>query len=116
MKAITDVLLRHEHVHVLTDDIYEHVVYDGFTFCTPAEVEPGLMGRTLTLNGVSKGYCMTGWRVGYAAGPGELIKAMNKIQSQSTTHTSSISEAGGMTTFSCMWPTHSSVITSTGTR
>ena len=97
MKAITDVLLRHEHVHVLSDDIYEHVVYDGFTFCTPAEVEPGLMGRTLTMNGVSKGYCMTGWRLGYAGGPEDLIRAMTKVQSQSTTHTSSISQAASVT-------------------
>ena len=95
-KAITDVLLRHQHVHVLTDDIYEHVVYDGFTFCTPAEVEPGLMGRTLTLNGVSKGYCMTGWRLGFAGGPEDLIKAMTKVQSQSTTHTSSITQAAAV--------------------
>ena len=96
MKAITDVLVRHEHVHVLTDDIYEHVVYDGFTFCTPAQVEPALMGRTLTLNGVSKSYCMTGWRLGYAGGPEELIRAMTKVQSQSTTHTSSISQAASV--------------------
>ncbi|HIJ43678.1 MAG: pyridoxal phosphate-dependent aminotransferase [Rhodospirillales bacterium] len=93
MKAITDVLLRHPQVWVLTDDIYEHIVYDGFEFVTPAQVEPALIGRTLTINGVSKAYCMTGWRVGYAAGPAELIKAMNKVQSQSTTHTSSISQA-----------------------
>ena len=97
MKAITDVLLRHEHVHVLSDDIYEHVVYDGFEFCTPAQVEPGLMGRTLTLNGVSKGYCMTGWRLGYAGGPEDLIGAMTKVQSQSTTHTSSITQAASVT-------------------
>ena len=96
MKAITDVLVRHENVHVLSDDIYEHVVYDGFTFCTPAQVEPGLMGRTLTLNGVSKGYCMTGWRLGFAGGPEELIRAMTKVQSQSTTHTSSISQAASL--------------------
>ncbi len=93
MKAITDVVLRHPQVWVLADDIYEHIVYDGFEFVTPAQVEPALIGRTLTLNGVSKAYCMTGWRVGYAAGPAELIKAMNKVQSQSTTHTSSISQA-----------------------
>ncbi len=93
LKAITDVLLRHEHVWVMTDDMYEHVVYDDFRFATPAQVEPGLYDRTLTLNGVSKAYCMTGWRVGYAAGAVDLIKAMNKIQSQSTTHTSSISQA-----------------------
>jgi len=95
-KALTDVLMKHPHVWVLTDDIYEHIVYDGFTFVTPAQVEPGLMDRTLTLNGVSKAYCMTGWRVGYAGGPVDLIKAMNKVQSQSTTHTSSISQAGAV--------------------
>lgn len=98
MKAITDVLMRPEnaHVWVMTDDMYEYIVYDDFTFVTPAEVEPGLFYRTLTLNGVSKAYAMTGWRVGYAAGPVELIKAMNKIQSQSTTHTSSISQAAAV--------------------
>ena len=95
-KALTDVLMKHPHVWVLTDDIYEHIVYDGFTFVTPAQVEPGLMDRTLTLNGVSKAYCMTGWRVGYAGGPVDLIKAMNKVQSQSTTHTSSISQAAAV--------------------
>ena len=95
-KALTDVLMKHPHVWVLTDDIYEHIVYDGFTFVTPAQVEPGLMERTLTLNGVSKAYCMTGWRVGYAGGPVDLIKAMNKVQSQSTTHTSSSSQAGAV--------------------
>ena len=92
MKAITDVLVRHPHVWVMPDDMYEHIVYDGFQFCTPAQVEPSLMERTLTTNGVSKAYCMTGWRVGYAAGPESLIKAMNKVQSQSTTHTSSVSQ------------------------
>ena len=92
MKALTDVLMRHPNILILPDDMYEHIVYDGFTFCTPAEVEPGLKDRTLTTNGVSKAYCMTGWRVGYAAGPSELIKAMNKVQSQSTTHTSSVSQ------------------------
>ncbi len=91
-KALTDVLLRHPHVWVMTDDIYEHIVYDGFLPRSPAEVEPELMSRTLTTNGVSKAYCMTGWRIGYGAGPIELIKAMNKVQSQSTTHTSSISQ------------------------
>ena len=96
MKALTDVLMKHPQVWVLTDDIYEHIVYDGFTFVTPVQVEPGLMERTLTLNGVSKAYCMTGWRVGYAGGPVDLIKAMNKVQSQSTTHTSSISQAGAV--------------------
>jgi aspartate aminotransferase len=76
LKALTDVLMRHPHVWVLTDDMYEHLVYDGFEFCTPAQVEPGLYERTLTCNGVSKAYAMTGWRIGYAGGPVELIKAM----------------------------------------
>ncbi|MBL8696990.1 MAG: pyridoxal phosphate-dependent aminotransferase [Alphaproteobacteria bacterium] len=93
MKALTDVLLRHPHVWVMTDDMYEHLVYDGFKFCTPAQVEPKLYGRTLTVNGVSKAYCMTGWRIGYAGGPTELIKAMGTIQSQSTSNPSSISQA-----------------------
>jgi aspartate aminotransferase len=92
VKGLTDVLMRHEHVWVLTDDIYEHLTYDGFVFSTPAEVEPGLFERTLTLNGVSKAYCMTGWRIGYAGGPSFLIKAMAKLQSQSTTNPSSISQ------------------------
>ena len=92
MKALTDVLMRHPHVWVLPDDMYEHIVYDDFRFCTPADVEPSLKDRTLTVNGVSKAYCMTGWRVGFAAGPDVLIKAMNKVQSQSTTHTSSVSQ------------------------
>ncbi len=92
LKALSEVLLRHSHVWVMVDDIYEKIVYDGFAFRTLAEVEPALAERTMTLNGVSKAYCMTGWRVGYAAGPVELIKAMNKIQSQATTMTSSISQ------------------------
>lgn len=92
LKALTDVLMKHEHVWVLTDDIYEHLTYDGFTFTTPAEVEPALFERTLTLNGVSKAYCMTGWRIGFAGGPSMLIKAMAKLQSQSTTNPSSISQ------------------------
>lgn len=92
MKALTDVLMRHPHVWIMPDDMYEHIVYDGFRFVTPAQVEPGLKERTLTVNGVSKTYCMTGWRVGYAAGPKMLIDAMNKVQSQSSTHTSSISQ------------------------
>ena len=96
MKAITDVLLRHEHVWVLTDDMYEHLVYDGFKFVSPAQVEPALKNRTLTMNGVSKAYCMTGWRIGYAAGPVELIKAMTTIQSQSTSNPSSISQAAAV--------------------
>ncbi|MGQ0527659.1 MAG: pyridoxal phosphate-dependent aminotransferase [Alphaproteobacteria bacterium] len=93
MKALTEVLLQHPHVWVMSDDIYEHVIYDGFKFCTPAEVEPKLYDRTLTVNGVSKSYSMTGWRIGYAGGPAELIKAMGVIQSQSTSNASSISQA-----------------------
>ncbi len=92
MKVLTDVLLRHENVWVLTDDMYEHLVYDDFQFVTPAQVEPGLYDRTLTMNGVSKAYCMTGWRIGFAAGPQVLIKAMAKLQSQSTSNPSSISQ------------------------
>ncbi len=93
LKALTDVLMGHPHVWLLSDDMYEHLVYDDFKFASPVEVEPGLKERTLTLNGVSKAYSMTGWRVGYAGGPKALIDAMNMIQSQSTTHTSSISQA-----------------------
>ncbi len=96
MKALTDVLVKHEHVWVMSDDMYEHLVYDGFEFCTPAEVEPKLYDRTLTMNGVSKSYAMTGWRVGYAAGPKALIDAIAKVQSQSTTHTSSVSQAASI--------------------
>ncbi len=96
LKALTNVLLRNPHVWVMTDDIYEHIVYDGFEFATPAQVEPGIQDRTLTLNGLSKAFSMTGWRVGYAAGPKELIGAMNKVQSQSTSHTSSISQAASI--------------------
>ncbi|WP_050931744.1 pyridoxal phosphate-dependent aminotransferase [Aestuariivita boseongensis] len=92
LKALTDVLMRHPHVWVMTDDMYEHLAYDGFEFCTPAEVEPGLFDRTLTCNGVSKAYAMTGWRIGYAAGPEPLIAAMRKIQSQSTSNPCSISQ------------------------
>ncbi|GAB5375649.1 MAG: pyridoxal phosphate-dependent aminotransferase [Acuticoccus sp.] len=92
LKALTDVLLRHPHVWVMTDDMYEHLVYDDFKFATPAEVEPALKDRTLTVNGVSKAYAMTGWRIGYAGGPAQLIKAMAKIQSQSTSNPSSISQ------------------------
>lgn len=92
MRALTDVLMRHEHVWVLTDDIYEHLTYDGLTFVTPAEVEPELKPRTLTMNGVSKAYAMTGWRIGFAGGPRPLIKAMSKLQSQSTSNPSSISQ------------------------
>jgi aspartate aminotransferase len=96
LKALTDVLLRHKHVFLMTDDIYEHVIYDEFEFTTPAQVEPKLYDRTLTLNGVSKAYAMTGWRIGYAAGPLELIKGMNKVQSQSTSHAASISQAAAV--------------------
>ncbi|MDX6748804.1 pyridoxal phosphate-dependent aminotransferase [Geminicoccaceae bacterium 1502E] len=96
LKAITDVLLRHPHVWVMTDDMYEHLVYDDFQFATPAQVEPGIYDRTLTVNGVSKAYCMTGWRIGYAGGPKQLIKAMGTIQSQSTSNPSSISQAAAV--------------------
>jgi len=92
LKGLTDVLLRHPQVWVMTDDMYEHLVYDGFKFFTVAQVEPKLYERTLTVNGVSKAYAMTGWRIGYAGGPQELIKAMSTIQSQSTSNPSSISQ------------------------
>ncbi len=92
LKALTDVLVEHSHVWVLTDDMYEHLVYDEFTFATPAQVEPKLYERTLTMNGVSKAYAMTGWRIGYAAGPVQLIKAMGKLQSQSTSNPCSIAQ------------------------
>jgi len=92
LKALTDVLMRHPHVWVMSDDMYEHLVFDDFEFCTPAEVEPGLYDRTLTCNGVSKAYAMTGWRIGYAAGPVALIKAMGTIQSQSTSNPCSVSQ------------------------
>ena len=92
LKGLTDVLMRHPHVWVMSDDMYEHLVYDGFEFATPAQVEPGLFDRTLTCNGVSKAYAMTGWRIGYAAGPEELIRAMRKVQSQSTSNPCSISQ------------------------
>ena len=96
MKALTDVLVKYPHVYIMTDDMYEHLVYDGFEFCTPAQVEPALFDRTLTCNGVSKSYAMTGWRIGYAAGPKELIKAMAKIQSQSTSNPCSIAQAAAV--------------------
>ena len=92
LKKLTDVLVKHPHVWVLTDDMYEHLTYDGFTFATPAQIEPALYERTLTMNGVSKAYAMTGWRIGYCAGPVELIGAMRKIQSQSTSNPTSISQ------------------------
>ncbi|MEC7513816.1 MAG: pyridoxal phosphate-dependent aminotransferase [Pseudomonadota bacterium] len=96
LKRITDVLIRHPHVWVMTDDMYEHLVYDDFKFCTPAEVEPGLYDRTLTVNGMSKAFCMTGWRIGYAAGPESLIKGMRTIQSQSTSNPNSIAQAASI--------------------
>ncbi|MBC8338049.1 MAG: pyridoxal phosphate-dependent aminotransferase [Alphaproteobacteria bacterium] len=96
LKALAGVLMKHPHVWVMTDDIYEHVIYDGFEFFTIAQVEPGLKDRTLTLNGMAKAYCMTGWRVGFAGGPAELIKAMTKVQSQSTTHTAAVSQAASV--------------------
>ncbi|CAO4169148.1 pyridoxal phosphate-dependent aminotransferase [Methylorubrum extorquens] len=92
MKKITDVLMRHPQVWVLTDDMYEHLTYGDFEFVTPAQVEPGLYERTLTMNGVSKAYAMTGWRIGYAAGPEQLIKAMDFVQGQQTSGASSISQ------------------------
>ncbi len=96
LEALTDVLLQHPHVWILSDDIYEHLTYDGFEFYTPAQIKPRLYGRTLTMNGVSKAYSMTGWRIGYAGGPTELIKAMGMIQSQSTSNPCSISQAASV--------------------
>ena len=92
MKKLTDVLVRHPQVWVLTDDIYEHLVYGDFSFVTPAQVEPELYGRTLTMNGVSKAYAMTGWRIGYAGGPEELIKAMDFVQGQQTSGACSVAQ------------------------
>ncbi|HUJ46440.1 MAG TPA: pyridoxal phosphate-dependent aminotransferase [Rhizomicrobium sp.] len=92
LKALTDVLLRHKHVWILTDDMYEHLVFGGFKFHTVAQVEPRLYERTLTMNGVSKAYAMTGWRIGYCGGPQPLIRAMAKLQSQSATNASSVSQ------------------------
>jgi aspartate aminotransferase len=92
LKALADVLLRAPHVYVLTDDIYEHLVYDGFTFSTIAQVEPALYARTLTMNGVSKAYAMTGWRIGYAAGPEPIIKGMAAVMGHSTSNPCSISQ------------------------
>ncbi len=96
LKRLTDVLVRHPQVWVLTDDMYEHLTYDNFVFATPAQVEPKLYPRTLTMNGVSKAYCMTGWRIGYGGGPVELVKAMAKLQSQSTSNPCSISQAAAV--------------------
>jgi aspartate aminotransferase len=96
LRALGAVLLKHPQVWILTDDMYEHLVYDDFKFATIAEVEPRLYERTLTVNGVSKAYCMTGWRIGYGAGPVPLIKAMATLQSQSTSNPSSISQAAAV--------------------
>src|SRR6266481_883462 len=92
LKKLTDVLVRHPSVYVMTDDMYEHLVYDDFEFTTPAQIEPRLYPRTLTINGCSKAYCMTGWRIGYAGGPEPLIKAMAMIQSQSTSNPAAVSQ------------------------
>ncbi len=92
LKAVTDVLVRHPHVWVLTDDMYEHLVYGDFVFTTPAQIEPNLMDRTLTMNGVSKAYAMTGWRIGYAAGPDRLMKAMDMVQGQQTSGACTIAQ------------------------
>jgi aspartate aminotransferase len=92
LKRLTDVLVRHPQIYVMTDDMYEHLVYDEFEFTTPAQIEPGLYERTLTVNGVSKTYCMTGWRIGYAGGPEPLIKAMAMIQSQSTSNPTAVAQ------------------------
>ncbi len=96
LRKLTDVLLKHPHVWVLTDDMYEHLLYDGLKFATIVEVEPKLYDRTLTMNGLSKAYCMTGLRLGYAAGPENLIKAMCKLQSQSTSNPTSIVQWAGV--------------------
>ncbi|MBT4566775.1 MAG: pyridoxal phosphate-dependent aminotransferase, partial [Marinovum sp.] len=92
LRALTDLLLEFPNVWVMSDDMYEHLAFDGFRYCTPAQVEPQLYERTLTCNGVSKAYAMTGWRIGYAGGPEPLIAAMRKVQSQSTSNPSSISQ------------------------
>lgn len=92
LKKLTDVLVKYPHIHILTDDMYEHLTYGDFKFATPAGVEPKLYDRTLTVNGVSKAYAMTGWRIGYAGGPRELIKAMETIQSQQTSGACSIAQ------------------------
>ncbi len=96
MKALTDVLVRHEHVWLMTDDIYEHLTYGDYKFVTPVEVEPRLYDRTLTINGLSKAYAMTGWRIGYGGGPQKLIKAMDALQSQQTSGTCTIAQWAGV--------------------
>src|SRR6202008_3038049 len=90
--AVTDALVCHPHVHVLSDDMYEHLVYDDFKFYSPAQLEPALYERTLTVNGVSKAYCMTGWRIGFAGGPEPLIRTMAMIQSQPTSNPAAVSQ------------------------
>jgi aspartate aminotransferase len=92
LKALADVLMKHPQVYIFADDIYEHIIYDDFKFYSIAQVEPGLMSRTLTMNGVSKAYCMTGWRVGFAGGPKDLVKGINTVQSQNCSSTSTISQ------------------------
>jgi aspartate aminotransferase len=96
LKALAEVLLKHDHVWVMTDDMYEHVIYDDFKYTTIAQIEPRLYERTLTVNGVSKAYCMTGWRIGYGGGPVQLIKAMGAVQSNSTANPCSISQAAAI--------------------
>ena len=96
LRALLQVLLRHPQVWVMADDIYEHILYDGHRFATPAQVEPALIERTLTLNGMSKAYCMTGWRIGYGAGPRALIRAMAIVQSQSSTSAPSMCQAAAV--------------------
>jgi aspartate aminotransferase len=96
LKKLTDVLIKHPQIFVMTDDMYEHLVYDDFEFSTPAQIEPRLYARTLTVNGLSKTYCMTGWRIGYAGGPEALIMAMAMIQSQSTSNPSAVSQWAGV--------------------
>ncbi len=96
LKALADVLLANPHVYILTDDVYEHLIYDGRTFHTLAEVEPALYDRTVTCNGVSKAYSMTGWRVGFAGGPKDVIANMSKMQSQSTSGSSAVSQAAAV--------------------
>lgn len=96
LKAIADVLMRHPHIHILSDDIYEYLTYDNLTFCTLAEIEPALQPRTLIVNGVSKSYSMTGWRIGYGAGPKTIIKAMSMLQSQSTSNACSIAQGAAV--------------------
>ncbi|MEK9725967.1 MAG: aminotransferase class I/II-fold pyridoxal phosphate-dependent enzyme, partial [Rhodospirillaceae bacterium] len=96
LRGLADVLVDNPHVWVFADDIYEHLVYDDFKFTTIAQVAPELYDRTVTMNGVSKAYCMTGWRVGFAGAPVELVKAMSKVQSQSITHTAAVSQAAAI--------------------